>query len=222
MSGRGMSSAADRASSGGEKSSKPGRSMPSSSDRASTGIASSSGQSTTEKAGYSVRELTSEIVRQMVASSSIHGAEKTGLSRVQFAHGPLSQFTQSLSSLPEKSSGTGRAATEKSSAKGQPARQLASPAGPSSQNLQQKLPAQKKTDKEKVIEYLVKKGYNKTEQTLRQESAHVDKDGRPIHNRVEELGNIKYAKGFKLLTDWINKNLDLYKASCDLSNSSSC
>jgi hypothetical protein len=185
-------------------------------------MASSSGQSITENAGYSVRELTAEVVRQMVASSSIRGAEKTGLSKVQFAHGPLSQFTQSLSSLPEKSSGTGRAATEKSSAKGQPATQLASRAGSSSQNLQQKLPPQNKTDKEKVIEYLVKKGYNKTEQTLRQESAHVDKDGRPIHNRVEELGNIKYTKGFKLLSDWIDQNLDLYKASYELSSSSSC
>ena len=66
----------------------------------------------------------------------------------------------------------------------------------------------------KVIEYLVKKGYTRTEQTLRQESAHLDKDGRPIHNRVEELGNIKYTRGFKLLSTWIEQNLDVYKASC--------
>jgi hypothetical protein len=66
----------------------------------------------------------------------------------------------------------------------------------------------------KVIEYLLKKGYNRTEQTLRQESAHLDKDGRPIHNRIEELGNVKYTKGFSLLSNWIEQNLDLYKASC--------
>jgi hypothetical protein len=66
----------------------------------------------------------------------------------------------------------------------------------------------------KVIEYLVKKGYNRTEQTLRQESAHLDKDGRPIHNRIEELGNVKYSRGYNLLSNWIDQNLDVYKASC--------
>lgn len=217
-----MSSPADRALADEEKSLKRRRGMSSSTGGASTRMASSSGQSTTDNSGYSVRELTAEVVRQMISSSLIHGPEKTGLSRVQFVNGPPPQFPQTLPSLPEKSSGTGRAATEKSSAKGRPATQLASPAGPSSQNLQQTLPPQNKTNKEKVIEYLVKKGYNKTEQTLRQESANVDKDGRPIHNRVEELGNIKYTKGFKLLSDWIDQNLDLYKASCDLSNSFSC
>jgi transcription initiation factor TFIID subunit 5 len=65
----------------------------------------------------------------------------------------------------------------------------------------------------KVIEYLVKKGYNRTEQTLRQESAHLDKDGRPIHNRIEELGNVKYSRGYNLLSNWIDQNLDVYKAS---------
>jgi transcription initiation factor TFIID subunit 5 len=67
--------------------------------------------------------------------------------------------------------------------------------------------------KQKVLEYLVKKGYNRTEQMLRQESAHLDKDGRPIHNRVEEMGNIKYARGFEMLSNWIDQNLDIYKVS---------
>jgi hypothetical protein len=67
---------------------------------------------------------------------------------------------------------------------------------------------------QKVIEYLVKKGYNRTEQMLRQESAHLDKDGRPIHNRIEDLGNIKYTRGYKLLCGWVEQNLDVYKASC--------
>ena len=62
-----------------------------------------------------------------------------------------------------------------------------------------------------VIEYLVKKGYNKTEQTLRQESAHLDKDGRPIQQQSEELGNVKYSRGLKLLSGWIDSNLDIYK-----------
>ena len=64
----------------------------------------------------------------------------------------------------------------------------------------------------KVIEYLVKKGYNRTEQMLRQESSNVDKDGRPIHDLTED-GPEKYAKGFSLLLAWIEASLDIYKAS---------
>jgi transcription initiation factor TFIID subunit 5 len=74
----------------------------------------------------------------------------------------------------------------------------------------------------KVIEYLVKKGYNRTEQTLRQESAHLDKDGRPIHNRIEELGNVKYSRGYNLLSNWIDQNLDVYKASFIIGNLLCC
>ncbi|CZT51364.1 probable transcription initiation factor TFIID subunit 5 [Rhynchosporium secalis] len=62
-----------------------------------------------------------------------------------------------------------------------------------------------------VIEYLVKKGYNRTEQMLRQESSNLDKDGRPIQPRVEDLGSVKYAKGFKMISEWIEQNLDVYK-----------
>lgn len=63
-----------------------------------------------------------------------------------------------------------------------------------------------------VIEYLMKKGYVRTEQVLRQESAQVDKDGRPVFDR-EEYGNEKYIKGFELLSSWIDSNLDIYKVS---------
>ncbi|KAK2630291.1 hypothetical protein QTJ16_001111 [Diplocarpon rosae] len=63
-----------------------------------------------------------------------------------------------------------------------------------------------------VIEYLVKKGYNRTEQTLRMESSNLDKDGRPIQDRAEDLGNGKYSKAFELLSNWIDQNLDIYKS----------
>ncbi len=63
-----------------------------------------------------------------------------------------------------------------------------------------------------VIEYLMKKGYARTEQVLRQESAQVDKDGRPMIER-NEYGNEKYIKAFELLSGWIDSNLDIYKAS---------
>lgn len=62
-----------------------------------------------------------------------------------------------------------------------------------------------------VIEYLVKKGYNRTEQMLRSESSRLDKDGRPIQDRVEDLGHLKYRRAFKLLLNWIESNLDIYK-----------
>ncbi len=51
-------------------------------------------------------------------------------------------------------------------------------------------------DTPKVLEYLSKKGYNRTEATLRMESAHQDGDGRPIVSRVEESGGAKYGKAF--------------------------
>lgn len=47
-----------------------------------------------------------------------------------------------------------------------------------------------------VLEYLSKKGYNRTEAMLRMESANQDVDGRPIQTRVEESGGIKYGKAF--------------------------
>jgi len=62
-----------------------------------------------------------------------------------------------------------------------------------------------------VIEYLIKKGYNKTERTLRQESANLDKDGRPISDRSEDLGDAKYRRAFRLLSNWVEQNLDVYK-----------
>lgn len=48
----------------------------------------------------------------------------------------------------------------------------------------------------KVIEYLSKKGYNRTEAMLRVESATQDAEGRPIYSRVEERGGLKYGRAF--------------------------
>ncbi|KAL9014573.1 MAG: hypothetical protein Q9173_000778 [Seirophora scorigena] len=62
-----------------------------------------------------------------------------------------------------------------------------------------------------VLEYLSKKGYNRTEATLRMESANQDVDGRPIHTRVEESGGVKYGKAFALFRSWIEENLEIYK-----------
>lgn len=48
----------------------------------------------------------------------------------------------------------------------------------------------------KVIEYLSKKGYSRTEAMLRVESASQDAEGKPISSRVEETGGLKYGKAF--------------------------
>ena|ERR1700710_539808 len=68
-------------------------------------------------------------------------------------------------------------------------------------------------DNSKVIEYLVKKGYNRTEQMLRLESSRLDREGRPIQERVEDSGTEKYATAYKLLDNWIKQNLSIYKVS---------
>ncbi|KAF2096839.1 WD40 repeat-like protein, partial [Rhizodiscina lignyota] len=62
-----------------------------------------------------------------------------------------------------------------------------------------------------VLEYLSKKGYNKTEATLRKESAIHDQNGRPLVRRVEDQGGQKYSTAFILLRDWVEDNLDIYK-----------
>ena len=51
-----------------------------------------------------------------------------------------------------------------------------------------------------VIEYLSKKGYNRTEAMLRTESANQDAEGRPIIPRAEDLGGAKYGKGLGKLS----------------------
>jgi transcription initiation factor TFIID subunit 5 len=73
-----------------------------------------------------------------------------------------------------------------------------------------------------VIEYLVKKGYVKTEQTLRQESSKVDRDGRPMVDRAEDTGTEQYGKAYRLLSDWIKGGLDIYKASIFFHNRDLC
>lgn len=79
-----------------------------------------------------------------------------------------------------------------------------------------------------VLEYLSKKGYNRTEAMLRMESANQDVDGRPIQTRIEESGGVKYGKAFgakgilwcpqehahwfiDLFRNWIEENLEIYK-----------
>ena len=67
-----------------------------------------------------------------------------------------------------------------------------------------------------VIEYLLKKGYNRTEQMLRLESSNLDREGKPIQERVEDLGTAKYSRGFRILKAWVDNNLEIYKVNSSL------
>ncbi|TDZ21614.1 Transcription initiation factor TFIID subunit 5 [Colletotrichum orbiculare MAFF 240422] len=62
-----------------------------------------------------------------------------------------------------------------------------------------------------VTDYLLKRGYTRTETVFRQESTHLGADGRPIHDKVDELGPKKFLKAFNLLREWVENNLDIYK-----------
>ncbi|KAI9668702.1 MAG: Transcription initiation factor TFIID subunit 5 [Trizodia sp. TS-e1964] len=64
---------------------------------------------------------------------------------------------------------------------------------------------------QKVIEYLSKKGYSRTESMLRKESSHVDRDGRPIIFRAEDAGGDKYMRAFTMIRNYIDQSLDIYK-----------
>lgn len=63
-----------------------------------------------------------------------------------------------------------------------------------------------------VTDYLLKRGFNRTEEVFRQESKHLGPDGKPIQ-QLATMGPKKYQKAFKLLKEWVDNNLDLYKVN---------
>lgn len=63
---------------------------------------------------------------------------------------------------------------------------------------------------QKVTDYLLKRGFNRTEEIFRQESKHLGSDGKPIHQPAT-LGPKKYGKSYRLLKLWVFNNLDIYK-----------
>lgn len=83
-----------------------------------------------------------------------------------------------------------------------------------------------------VTDYLLKRGFNRTEEIFRQESKHLGPDGKPLQ-QLANLGPKKYAKSFNLLKEWVENNLEIYKVRqressqndsdhCSLSYRSSC
>ncbi|KUI57969.1 Transcription initiation factor TFIID subunit 5 [Cytospora mali] len=67
------------------------------------------------------------------------------------------------------------------------------------------------TNQPEVTDYLLKRGYNRTEEIFRKENMNLGPDGRPQHKSTEEMGFKKYGKAFRLLKKFIDGNLDYYK-----------
>lgn len=61
-----------------------------------------------------------------------------------------------------------------------------------------------------VTDYLLKRGFNRTEEVFRSESKHLGPDGKPIQ-QLANTGPKKYAKSFNLLKEWVENNLEIYK-----------
>ncbi|KAF2666998.1 hypothetical protein BT63DRAFT_416072 [Microthyrium microscopicum] len=62
-----------------------------------------------------------------------------------------------------------------------------------------------------VLEYLNKKGYAKTEATLRKESANLEANGTPSVRRARETGGPAYDKAFSILLGFIEDSLEAYR-----------
>ncbi|EEP81885.1 conserved hypothetical protein [Uncinocarpus reesii 1704] len=61
-----------------------------------------------------------------------------------------------------------------------------------------------------VIDYLAKKGYNRTEMMLRMESANQEIDGRPLPP-VGDDSRARFRPAFDMIKAWVENNLDIYK-----------
>ncbi|VUC28169.1 unnamed protein product [Clonostachys rosea] len=61
-----------------------------------------------------------------------------------------------------------------------------------------------------VTDYLLKRGFNRTEEVFRQESKHLGADGKPLQ-QMANIGPKKYGIAFNNLKEWVENNLDIYK-----------
>jgi hypothetical protein len=62
-----------------------------------------------------------------------------------------------------------------------------------------------------VTDFLLKRGYNRTERVFREESRNINDEGRPIPNENTPFAPQKYQKAFDLLKNWVDNNLSVYK-----------
>lgn len=64
-----------------------------------------------------------------------------------------------------------------------------------------------------VTDYLLKRGFTRTEEIFRKESANLGPDGRPQHKSTDEMGAKKFVKAFAMLKAKVEESLDLYRVS---------
>ena len=64
-----------------------------------------------------------------------------------------------------------------------------------------------------VIDYLLKKGYTKTEETLREESKTLEDIAKGLKPASVRIPTEKYSLAYRLLKSWVESNLDIYKVS---------
>jgi transcription initiation factor TFIID subunit 5 len=62
-----------------------------------------------------------------------------------------------------------------------------------------------------VTDFLLKRGYNRTERVFREESRNINDEGRPIVDENAPWAPHKYQKAFDLLKGWVENNLSVYK-----------
>lgn len=63
-----------------------------------------------------------------------------------------------------------------------------------------------------MTDYLIKKGFHKTEIAFRQETKDLDENGRPKQT-ADSKGPGRYLKAFQHFQKWIENGLDLHKVN---------
>lgn len=72
------------------------------------------------------------------------------------------------------------------------------------------------TPYEQVTDYLLKRGFTRTEEVFRKESAHLGPDGKPQVTNTNDMGPKKYTVAFRMLRKYVESTLDYYKVSITL------
>lgn len=63
----------------------------------------------------------------------------------------------------------------------------------------------------KVTDYLLKRGFLRTEAVFRRETKNLDANGRPIHSKADDHGPRKFLIAFDAFKNWVDNCLDIYK-----------
>lgn len=67
------------------------------------------------------------------------------------------------------------------------------------------------TNRAQVTDYLLKRGFTRTEEVFRKESSNLGPDGKPQHKNTDQMGPRKYTVAYRMLKKYVESNLDYYK-----------